>query len=65
MWPPEDAPRHLVADDQPACEVEGTLDLLDAGLDGCLDGGPACAPVRLRGWCLRWAPLTPCVMVLN
>ena len=61
MWLPEDDPHHLVADDQPDCQVEDTLDLLDAGLDG----GPTCAPVRIRGWCLRWAPLTPCVVVCN
>ena len=49
----------------PPCQVAGTLDLLDAGLDGELDGGPTCAPVRIRGWCLRWAPLLPCVVVCN
>ena len=65
MWLPEGNPRHLVTDEQPPCQVAGTLDLLDAGLDGELDGGPTCAPVRIRGWCLRWAPLTPCVVVCN
>ena len=63
MGLPEDDPRHLVADDQPDCQVEGTFDLLDAGLEGELDGGPTCAPVRLRGWCLRLAPLLPYVVV--
>ena len=65
MWLPEDDPCYLVTDDQPACQVEGTVELLNAGVEGFLNSGPMCAPVRLSGYCLRWAPLMPCIAVSN